>query len=476
MSNSPRTPAIFRKLGLPVFYGSSVLGCVLFTPAALASFGNNAHTFGLSSIDVGSAQAFSGFHNGPSSVYYNPAQLAKGDQNQFVLGYFYADPQLNIESDGGPDPAPRSGGDDAGVDTNNTVQIGIRLNLNDTLTTDQPAGFGLMMGIDDKARTLMKIDDRVSKRGGQFARYGEKPLFLAMGFGFELMQGISVGGGTHITIKSSAPVELNSELDGTTSDETIVVESRTDFAPLLSLHADFGEIGCSANCNEGMQAFLSFRGENDFKLDLDANAVIPGTIEEPGLDLVVLALDSYQPDIWAAGLQVPFGDNYGLALGYELQRWSGLDHVLRDAKRNAVKDQANAEFRDIYVPRIGFEVKDLNRMMGGSSDAIKWRLQVGYSYERTPLHSGLTPDANLLDGNKHILALGNEWTFLHLWKFAHPFTVGLAYQYHLVRDTDYTISSTQWNSTTQQYEVTPTENVTAGGDVHSLSLSITSRF
>jgi len=486
MINSPRKSGInffsgtrmSGKLAFNKFtVGTAVLaGGAMLAPCTQASFGNNAQTFGLSSTDVGSAQAFSGFNDGPSSVYYNPSLLAKGDQNQFVLGYFYADPQLTIKSNGGADPAPRSGGDDAGIDTNNTVQIGIRLNLNDTLIPDQPAGFGLMMGIDDKARTLMKIDDRVSKRGGQFARYGEKPLFLALGFGFEIVPGLAVGGGTHITIKSSAPVQLDSELDGTTSNETIVVESRTDFAPLLSIHADFGQLGCSSNCTDsGTQAFLSFRGENDFKLDLEANATIPGTIEEPGLDLIVLALDSYQPDIWATGVRIPLNDNYSVALGVEYQRWSGLDHVLQDAKRNAVKDQANARFDDVVVPRIGLELQDLNRLLG-NSDAVKWRLQMGYAYEQSALRNGLTPDANLLDGDKHIFALGSEWSFMHLWQFAHPFTVGLSYQYQMVRDTDFTISSTQWNSTTQQYEVTPTESVTAGGDVHSVSLSVTSRF
>lgn len=465
MKTFPRSFGLCACVGIAQF----------MAPQALASFGNNAHTFGLSSIDVGSAQAFSGFHSGPSAVYYNPAQLAHGDENQFVLGYFYADPQLSIDSNGGPDPAVRSG-DDARIENNNTVQIGIRLNLNDTLTPDLPSGFGLMMGIDDEARTLMKIDDRVSKRGGQYARYGEKPLFLAMGFGFELTPGLAVGGGTHITIKSGAPVELESELDGTTRNESIVVESRTDFAPLFSVYADFGHLGCSANCNdEGVQAFLSYRGENDFRLDLEANAVIPGTIEEPGLDLVVLALDSYQPDIIATGVHIPLSDHYALALGYEMQKWSDLDNRLSDARRNAVKDQANARFHDIHVPRIGFELHDLNKAMGWNADVV-WRVQLGYAYERTPLRNGLTPDANLLDGNKHVFAVGSEWNFLHLWKFAHPFTVGLAYQYHVVRDTDYTISSTQWNSATSQYEVTPTESVTAGGDVHSMSLSVTSRF
>jgi len=473
MSNSFRTSRV-RSKGLQIFCGAGALASALSAPVALASFGNNAQTFGLSSTDVGSAQAFSGFHNGPSSVYYNPAQLAVGDQNQFVLGYFYADPQLDIDSNGGPNPAPRSGSE-ADVDQNQTVQIGIRLNLNDTLTSDQPAGFGLMMGIDDKARTLMKIDDHVSKRGGQYARYGEKPLFLALGFGFEIVPGINVGGGTHITIKSSAPVKLDSELNGTTSNENIVVESRTDFAPLVSIDADFGRLGCGRDCKSGIRGFLSFRGENDFRVNLKANATIPGTIEAPGLDLIVLAMDSYQPDIWATGVDIPFGENYGVALGLEQQRWSALGHVLRDASRNAVKDQANAEFRDIFVPRIGFEVKDLNHLLG-YSDAVQWRLQMGYAYERMALKNGLTPDANLLDGNKHIFAIGSEWSFLHLWKFSHPFTVGLSYQYQLVRDTDFTISSTQWNSTTQQYEVTPTESVTAGGNVHALSLSVTSRF
>jgi long-subunit fatty acid transport protein len=449
--------------------------CALAPTPVFASFGNNAQTFGLSSIDVGSAQAFSGFHNGPSSVYYNPAQLAYGDQNQFVLGYFYADPQLTIESKGGADPVPRSG-DEARIDNNNTVQIGIRLNLNDTLTPDIPSGFGLMMGIDDEARTLMRIDDRVSKRGGQFDRYGEKPLFLALGFGFELTPGLAVGAGTHITIKSNAPVQLESELDGTTSNESILVESRTDFAPLVSVFADFGHLGCSANCNdEGVQAFLSFRGENDFKLNLNANAVIPGTIEEPGLDLVVLAMDGYQPDTLAAGVHIPVNNDIAMALGYEMQRWSDLEGKLKDGRRNAVKDQANARFDDISVPRIGLELHDLNQLMGWNADIV-WRLQMGYAFERTPLGSGLTPDANLLDADKHIFAVGSEWGFLHLWKFSHPLTVGLAYQYHMLKDTDYTISSTQWNSALSQYDVTPTEEVTAGGDVHSLSLTVTSRF
>ncbi|HCI11730.1 MAG TPA: aromatic hydrocarbon degradation protein, partial [Alcanivorax sp.] len=101
---------------------------------------------------------------------------------------------------------------------------------------------------------------------------------------------------------------------------------------------------------------------------------IPGTVPDPGILLAIDTIDSYQPDIFAAGLKYNFTDNFRMAVTVEQQNWSDLTEELQ---RDTVKDQANAQFKDITVPRVGAEW-DVNKHL---------TLRGGVAFQESPLES-----------------------------------------------------------------------------------------
>jgi long-subunit fatty acid transport protein len=435
--------------------------------------GNIGHTFGLSANDVGSAQANAFFQHGPSTVYYNPANLAKGKHSEILLSYLYADPALKISSRGGPNPADRSGGDIAFSDDNQTILLGMKVNFNDLLKSERGLGFGLMLGLDDNANSLFSVND-ASSETGQFLQYGQKPLFFALSMGLELSKGIAIGAGTHISIAAEAPVELESTLAGDTSRENIQVQSRTDFASLSSLSIDWAKIGCDdakACAVTGLETVLSYREASGFRLDLDANAVIPGTINPPGLDLIVAAVDGYQPTIISFAARYPLSASVSMAYAFEQQQWSELSEILqrKAVNGNAIKDNGNAQFEDTQVHRLALLFNNIGDLpFGATLDA-----SLGYAYEPSALKDGPTPDINLLDNDRQLIAAGLSLTWHRTRFFSHPITFDLAYQHHLLSERQFELWSTPDTlGASPEY----TETVSSKGNVNVVNFGITARF
>ena len=65
---------------------------------AFASMGNIGTTYGVLPTDVASAQALSMFNTKVSSVYYNPAYLAKDPRGELTMGILHADHELRLNS------------------------------------------------------------------------------------------------------------------------------------------------------------------------------------------------------------------------------------------------------------------------------------------------------------------------------------------------------------------------------------------
>lgn len=140
----------------------------------------------------------------------------------------------------------------------------------------------------------------------------------------------------------------------------------------------------------------------------------------------------------------------------EQQNWSDLEDDFED---DTIKDHVAWEFKDIVIPRLGVEYRIGNYLA----------LRGGLAYRESPLETTQSPDVNYLDTDRWIAGLGLSSEFPNLWILAHPLRVDVAYQYQKLEERDFQMASEDAPSN-------PYETVTASGDVHVLTGSITLKF
>ena len=437
---------------------ASLITAALFTPLLVqASNGNLATTYGLLPSDISSAQAFSLFNTQSSAAYYNPASLASSDHSEITLGLLNAAPTLTASSNGGANPPVRSS-DVLNTTNTESVLIGMKTNLTSLTKFKKPVYIGLIAGIESYGLEMLAFESETSKEG-QFMQYGQKPLFIAVSGGIELIPGLNMGAGARVTLHASATLKLETDLGGNTSNEELEVSAEPVLIPLFGMTADLDTLLCDGKSDcwaEGLSTALSIRGSSNTQTTVEATAIIPGTIPEPGLPLNVKALDAYQPIIVSTGVQYHFNPKIDLALTLEYQNWSTLTDEL---KKDTIKDQADLSFSNIIIPRLGAKYAynpDLN-------------LTAGFSYDMSPLDNGSSDNVNLFDNDRMIFATGINYFMRDTKWLAFPLRVDAAYQYHKLIDRDFTL-------TASDAPVSPYESVTTGGSVHVLSMSVSMNF
>jgi long-subunit fatty acid transport protein len=236
---------------------------------------------------------------------------------------------------------------------------------------------------------------------------------------------------------------------------------------------DFGKMFCDVKdkklCVPGLKLAFAYREESFYSLELDANAVIPGTINPPGLDLIVFALDAYHPDIITLGLQYPFAADWTVDFSYEKQTWSQLTSQLEaKAGSNAVKDQGNLAFKDIAIPRVAFTYRGFESLAVRDKDKLD--LIFGLALEDSALKDGLSPDVNMIDNDRTVYSFGVLYTIGGESSYLNQdMSVEFAYQYHILDDRKFQLS----NSTAP---TAPFETVNADGEVSVISLGLNVRF
>lgn len=425
--------------------------------SAQASMGNLATTYGLLPSDMATAQAFSLFNTQSSAAYYNPASLASSDHSEITLGGLYAAPELTVVSKGGAN-APVRTGDVLQNDTTQSVLVGMKTNLTSLTKFKMPVYLGLIAGVEKYGLEMLAFESSTSQEG-QFMQYGQKPLFLAVSGGIEVMPGINLGAGARVTLHANASMTLDSDLGGNTNSENLVVNAEPVLIPLLGISADLDKLLCdsaTACWVKGLSAAVSIRGKSNTQTTVAANATIPGTIPDPGLPLNITTLDAYQPIIISMGSQYHFSEKLDLAATFEYQNWASLTDEL---EKDTVKDQANLKFQDIIIPRLGLKYAyspDLN-------------LTTGFSYDTSPLEDGTSNDVNLFDNDRMVMAAGASYMMRNTKWLAYPLRIDAAYQYHQLSERDFTLTS-------DQAPVSPYETVTTGGSTHVFSMSVSMNF
>ncbi|WP_300354582.1 aromatic hydrocarbon degradation protein, partial [uncultured Alcanivorax sp.] len=319
-----------------------------------ANMGNIGTNYGVLPGDVASAQALSLFNSSVSATYYNPAYLAHDERGELTLGLMHAEHDLRAESQGGAAPLGRSS--DVIQDTpSQHALIGMKTNLSSLTKSDHPIYFGFMAGVEKYGEEMLAFNSQTSTEG-QFFQYGRQPLFLNLGGGVELFNGITGGASAHVSLRSDATLVASADLAGNTQYERLDVTARPVIRPVVSVNFEWGKVFCGNNDRCGflgdLETALAFRGHTEARTSVESNITIPGTVVDPGITLLIDPLDSYQPDIYSAGLLYHLSDRFRLALAVEQQNWQDLEGKL---DRDTIKDQANVALKDIVVPRIGAE-------------------------------------------------------------------------------------------------------------------------
>ncbi len=451
-----------RKL-LPVVLAG--IGAVSVSPV-MASMGNIGTTYGVLPSDLASAQALSMFNSQVSATYYNPAYLAKDSRGELTTGLLHADHELRASSVGGGS-APLRDGDILQDSPSQQVLLGMKTDLSSLTKYDHPLYLGFMLGVEKYGEEMLAFNSQTST-SGQYFEYGRQPLFLNLGGGTQIWRGLDMGLSARITLHSEAELVATSTLAGETSYETLNVSAKPSIRPIFGLNMDWGESFCGEGDScwfNGLETAFSYRGYSNTNTTVDSTITIPGTVLDPGINLAITTIDSYQPNIYAAGLA--YGqDRWRVGLTLEMQEWSRLEEELEG---DTIKDQAvntggapyELRFKDIVVPRIGgeFNINDTYKLTGG------------VAFSESPLDSNASLEVNYLDADKMILGLGLTAEYKSVPVLAYPVRFDLAYQYQQLDPREFDLYDRRSPSFPQSYET-----VEAEGDVHVFSGSITLKF
>ena len=451
-----------RKLLPAVLAG---VGAVSVSPA-MASMGNIASTYGILPSDLASAQALSLFNSQVSATYYNPAYLAKDSRGELTSGLLHADHELRASSVGGGS-APIRDGDILQDSPSQQVLLGMKTDLTSLTKYDHPLYFGFMLGVEKYGEEMLAFNSQTST-SGQYFEYGRQPLFLSLGGGTQIWRGLDMGLSARITLHSEAELVATSTLAGETSYETLDVSAKPSIRPVFGLNMDWGESFCGEGDScwfNGLETAFSFRGYSNTNTTVDSTITIPGTVLDPGINLAITTIDSYQPNIYAAGLA--YGqERWRVGVTLEMQEWSRLEEELEG---DTIKDQAvntggapyELRFKDIVVPRIGgeFHINDTYKLTGG------------VAFSESPLDSNASLEVNYLDADKMIVGLGLTAEYKSVPVLAYPVRFDLAYQYQQLDPREFDLYDRRSPSFPQSYET-----VEAEGDVHVFSGSITLKF
>lgn len=440
---------------------AAALACAVSAPA-WAAMGNTASTYGLLPSDVGTAQALSLFNTQASALYYNPAYLTQDPRGELTVGLLHGEQELRAASQGNP-----SGGSPAVIrdgdvlnDTDSQQQvIALKTDLTDITSFEHPFYFAIIAGVEKFGEEMLAFNSSTAQEG-QFFNYGRQPLFLNLGFGTQLVNGINVGASAHVSLRAQAELIASADLAGNTQYEKLDVSAKPVVRPVLSMNFEWDKVFCgNSDCGlfSGLETAFAFRGHTEARTSVKSNITIPGTVVDPGITLLIDTLDSYQPDIYSGGILYNFTDNVRAGFTVERQNWSDLQ---KNLKRDTVKDQANVELKDITVPRVGLEWTVNKNLI----------LSAGAAYQESPLESIQTPDVNYFDSDKSIVGVGSSLIIHDPPILAYPLRLDLAYQYQRLEERDFELTTTRPGVTN------PYETVTTDGDVHVVTGAVTLKF
>ena len=271
--------------------------------------------------------------DGPEGVLLNPAALTRLPAQRLFLGYamqradFRAVPDVlwDTNADGrldGADPPLQVGID---PDRADGVQAALGRPIGDR--------FGLSLGAFLPVDRLLRIRTTDPALPTYFM-YDNRPhrYELALGFGWEQLPGLSVGGSVEMLAQARYAIQVEMDVPVTGAQEgeqlgdlvgpigmdvhEMVLDLAPSFAPIAAIHWDVGEIAPRV---DGLHLAAVYRGSSGLPVDITVDLQANVRVEDVGeLEPVVVTL--------LAPISIDMFDHYvperlTLGAGWEAERW-----------------------------------------------------------------------------------------------------------------------------------------------------------
>ncbi len=401
------------------------------TVAARASMMNAPDVYGITAKAMGMGNAMTACPADISDAYFNPAGLALLDASEISLGYIYADPYLQISTQGQTynDITP----------LNRIGEIGYALNLSRLL--NRQVVLAQELSVDNNLRTLAEFDDSASPNGN-FFRYGYTNLMLLTSLGVNIYKWLYAGYGIGAYLGANTVMATNTDLAGHTSDSSITLLTNGKFSSVA---------GILLTPLGGMVTVgLTYREGHIFNLgpiSANANATVGGSTLS-SLPLNLYFKDGFVPTQWALGVGFRPSDRLRVLFDLTYYQWSWLNKLVSSG--DYTKTGINLNMKDTYAPRLGVEVQPLDNLYA----------RIGYQYLPSPLH-GATGVLNWVDSPQQVWSIGAGYNLTPLSP-EYPVRIDAVYQYHYLNKTSFPFSSGY--------------SAQAKGDINTLGVTLTMKF
>ncbi len=383
----------------------AVLTLVFVTGAAVAHAGLLfvPTTYGLSARSVGLGNAMTAVGDDYSMAFYNPAALGMLTANQIDLGYMYAATDMT----GGP----KGDTDAVEFDTANKLTlIGFTMDLSTLFKNDHGLGFGFDMIIDNNMKSFMAFEGKRDDNG-QFLRYGLTSVTMSTGIGVQIIPQLYLGAGGFVMVTGENKLIAQTDMAGNTKEEQILVNAEPVIAPILSIFAPVHPmvtLGLTYRA-KGVAQFTDIEAETQAQVS-----------ESPLADLALFMAfkDSYVPQQVAFGVSTKPIESLLIAVDLTWANWA--DYADEVAEGDAIKDEADFETKDIFIPRLGVEYAPLSNL----------QLRFGYYWEDTPFNDPGMGNTVVLDNAKHAASFGIGHDMTYMPMLAKAPSIGVSYFYH----------------------------------------------
>jgi|YelNatPaOPRAMG01_1025707.scaffolds.fasta_scaffold24276_2 long-subunit fatty acid transport protein len=396
-----------------------------------ASMMNAPDVYGLTARGMGVGNAMTAYPGDISDAYFNPAGVALINSGEISLGYIYADPYLQITTQG------KTYNDI--VPLNRIGEIGYALNL--TRLLNRQVVLAQELSVDNNLRTLAEFDDGANPNGN-FFRYGYTNLMLLTSVGINVLPWLYVGYGISAYLGANTTMNTTTTLNGQTSNSSISLGTDGKFSSLAGiLLTPLGGL---------VTVGITYREGHIFNLgpiSANANATVGGsTLSSLPLDLYFK--DGFVPTQWAFGFSFRPSDRLRFMFDLTYYQWSWLNKL--ESSGDYAKTDISLNMKDTYAPRIGLELQPIDNLY----------TRIGYQYLPSPLH-GSTGTLNWVDSPQQVWSIGAGYNIAPISP-EYPVSIDAVYQYHYLNKTSFPFSSGY--------------SAQAKGDINTLGVTLTLRF
>lgn len=355
---------------------------LVLTVAALLCFpcpcrADYASAYGLSARGTAMGNAYTAIADDCTAAFHNPAALVCSEHDSIMIGYFYGLPQVDLDRGVGGSTF------DAAL---TAPQIGLTVDLGRIVSfMERKIVFGLFVSHPDNLKVASWVRP-APETNLQYASFGRVHdlLVMAFGLGVDVTKWLSIGYGFRYNVTYNAK-KMVLTLDPATLGfvyNTVDVRSENDITPAAGLLVHPGgrwSAGASWR-KEHTAADVMGRGRAGLQFTPGFGISLP-------VDFALY--DFYSPREIAVGGSWRFGERNLVSVEVTHEGWKGFSSPYGN---DAI---GRASFRDVVVPRIGFE-RTTDRGLA---------FRAGYWYHPSVVRR-VQPETAYLDPDRHVLSAG----------------------------------------------------------------------